>query len=60
MYTQVLASSQNFTGYAIGTVVVFGYSFLLASFVLFLVNEMESKVCISTVHMYQSVGRRSI
>ena len=41
---QVQATSQNFNGYTIGTLVVFGYSLLLASFVLFLVNEKETKV----------------
>lgn len=33
------------TGFGISVLVVFGYSFLLASFVLFLVKEKESKVC---------------
>ena len=32
------------TGFGISVLVVFGYSFLLASFVLFLVKEKESKV----------------
>ena len=44
MSPQVLATTQNFNGYSIGSLVVFGYSFLLASFVLFLVNEKETKV----------------
>ena len=34
----------NFTGYSIGTTVVFGYSFLIASFVIFIVKEKETKV----------------
>jgi len=36
--------TQNNVGFGIGILVVFGYSFLLASFVLFLVAEKESKV----------------
>ena len=31
-------------GFGVGILVVFGFSFLLASFVLFLVKEKESKV----------------
>lgn len=42
---QVDAATQNNIGFAVGSQVVFGYSFLLASFVLFLVAEKESKVC---------------
>lgn len=42
---QVDAATQNNIGFGVGSVVVFGYSFLLASFVLFLVAEKESKVC---------------
>lgn len=35
-----------------GVLVVGGYSFLLASFVVFIVGEKESKVCASTTLMY--------
>lgn len=42
--TQVDAATRNNIGFAVGSQVVFGYSFLLASFVLFLVAEKESKV----------------
>ncbi len=38
------AASENFNGLVIATVTVFGYSFLVASFVLFLVKEKETKV----------------
>lgn len=41
---QVDAATQNNIGFGVGSVVVFGYSFLLASFVLFIVAEKESKV----------------
>lgn len=37
------AAASDPTGFGISTLVVFGYSFLLASFVLFLVAEKESK-----------------
>ena len=49
--TQVDAATQNNIGFAVGSQVVFGYSFLLASFVLFLVAEKESKVC-RYIHTY--------
>ena len=43
--SQVTSATQTFLGFSVGITVVFGYSFLLASFVLFLVQERESKVC---------------
>jgi len=54
---------ENNNGVLIGVVVVSGYSFLLASFVVFIVGEKESKVCASTniyvhvlpVYMFLSV-----
>ena len=45
MCLQINTATQTFLGYTVGTMVVFGYSFLLASYVLFLVQERESKVC---------------
>ncbi len=49
---QVDAASENFNGLAIATLTVFGYSFLVASFVLFLVKEKETKVgrCLAPRH----------
>ena len=41
---QIEDASRNFTGFSIGILVVFGFSFLLASFAIFLVKEKESKV----------------
>ena len=41
---QIRATQYNYNGFSIGSTVVFGFSFLIASFVLFLVNEKESKV----------------
>ena len=41
---QVDISTLNFTGFAVGTLVVFGYSFLIATFILFIVQEKETKV----------------
>ena len=43
---QVDDAATDPTGFGISVLVVFGYSFLLASFVLFLVKEKESKVFI--------------
>ena len=45
IHFQISTSTQTFLGYTVGTMVVFGYSFMLASYVLFLVQERESKVC---------------
>ena len=42
---QIDDAGTNPNGFGVGTLIVFGYSFLLASFVLFLVKEKESKVC---------------
>lgn len=42
--SQVESVSMNFAGFSIGSTVVFGYSFLIATFVLFLVTEKETKV----------------
>ena len=42
---QIIDAISDPTGFGISVLVVFGYSFLLASFVLFLVKEKESKVC---------------
>ena len=47
---QIDDASQNFIGFGVSTLVVFGYSFLLASFVLFLVKEKETKVRIQHVN----------
>ncbi len=44
LHLQVDAADESFNGLAIATLTVFGYSFLVASFVLFLVNEKETKV----------------
>ncbi len=44
LLAKVDSAAENFTGFAISTNTVFGYSFLVASFVLFLVQEKESKV----------------
>lgn len=44
MHPQADTATRNNIGFGIGSLVVFGYSFLLASFVLFLVTEKESKV----------------
>ncbi len=58
-----------FNGLAIGTLVVFGYSFLVASFILFPVKEKETKVgqhelpMCSTVYMLRkplSGGQRRL
>lgn len=43
---QLEDASNDLTGFGIGILVVFGFSFLLASFVLFLVKEKETKVSI--------------
>ncbi|CAI8053623.1 ATP-binding cassette sub-family A member 3 [Geodia barretti] len=40
---EVDATQQNFNGFAIGTMVVFGFSFLISTFVLFPINEKEIK-----------------
>ena len=42
--SQVDATQQNFNGFAIGTMVVFGFSFLISTFVLFPISEKEIKV----------------
>ena len=42
--TQVENASNSLGGYAISTLTVFGYSFLVATFILFLVQEKEIKV----------------
>ena len=42
---QVSSAASTSLGFTIGISVVFGYSFLFASSVLFLVQERESKVC---------------
>lgn len=41
---QIEDAASDATGFGIGILVVFGFSFLLASFVLFLVQEKETKV----------------
>ncbi len=46
---QVVDAANNATGFGIGILIVFGFSFLLASFVLFLVKEKETKVSFSAV-----------
>ena len=48
MYPQ--ADTTNNVGFAIGSLVVFGYSFLLASFIVLPVTEKETKVqlCVCT------------
>ena len=41
---QSLDSIQDFTGFGLSILVVFGYSFYLSSYVIYLVKEKESKV----------------
>ncbi len=41
---QIEDAANDATGFGIGILVVFGFSFLLASFIFFLVQEKESKV----------------
>ena len=47
LFMQIRQLEEN-NGILIGVMVVSGYSFLLASFVVFIVGEKESKVCAST------------
>lgn len=51
-----MAATTDFTGFVLSIFVVFGYSFLLASFVLFLVKEKESKVQCGCVCVCVHVG----
>ena len=41
---QVNEIAEAMNGYTISTLIVFGYSFFVASFILFLVQEKENKV----------------
>ena len=49
---QADAQQANLDGYYVGITVVFGYSFLVASFVLIVVAEKESKVCSLDTHTH--------
>ena len=45
---QIDDAQREFLGFTISSMSVFGISFLLASFIIFLVQEKESKVSLST------------
>ena len=58
-YLQADVQQANLDGYYVGITVVFGYSFLLASFVLVLVAENESKVVVFFLNLVGCSTRRA-
>ena len=51
LYTQVEAAEQNFLGFVLSIMCMFGLSFLAASFILYPVTENSSKVFTTALYM---------
>ena len=52
---QVEAAEQNFLGFVLSIMCMFGLSFLAASFILYPVAENSSKVSMTTVYMHSII-----
>ena len=52
---QVEAAEQNFLGFVLSIMCMFGLSFLAASFILYPVSENSSKVSMTTVYMHSII-----